>query len=335
MNGGKFFNSTGLDSNDNTQFSDFSSANQGDFVSASTQNGNQMQNSSIDPVIMSTSNMIKQQIMDSPMEQNVPMFSNVNMQTQGNPSGFTGMPSNNPGFNNVQLNNNPMQQDLPKMNDFSQSVPDMMLSNNNVQVEQPVIQLNSNSNGNSNVGVDFQMEEQPTIMMDSDVSAMEHSQQGVNPVFMPEEKKVSLQKNIKMDIKLKINFKKILIICGASLALVVLFLSLFGYKSVTCTGSEVLYGTNVDVNVKANFWLGKINKITTIKVSDLSPLNKNDQDKLINLYKEKELSSEEKIDIKDLKITSTIIIRPKNSEEANMSKVEFVESYEKLNFICK
>lgn len=175
---------------------------------------------------------------------------------------------------------------------------------------------------------------QQTIMMNSDTPSFNNSLNGISPLE-PMPTAVDTGKNIKMKSKLNLDFKKILIIGVVLLVAIMVVLSLLCYKNVTCTGNEEVYGAKVEVVVKSYFWFGKINKIVTTKTVDLSPLNENDREYIVGLYKDKEDNSSEKIEVKDDKIVITVTVKPGDSDEANITADELIESYEKYNFTCK
>lgn len=236
----------------------------------------------------------------------------VNFPTGAN-QGPIGAQPNPMSMGNPMMNNNPMN---------NQQMNNMQPSQNPMSMSNPMASSTPMNQNNQ------------TIMMNSDTPTFNNSLNGISPLE-PMPKAVDTGKNIKMKSKLKLDFKKILIICVVCLVAVMVVLSLLCYKTVTCTGSEEVYGAKVEAVVKSYFWFGKINKMVTTKTVDLSKLNENDKEYIKDLYKDKEDSSSEKIEIKEDKIVITVTTKPNDSEEASITADELIESYEKYNFTCK
>jgi hypothetical protein len=213
-------------------------------------------------------------------------------------------------------------------NTSSNSMNNNMNQMGNVQGNnpmQPLPMMNTINQTNNN---------QQTIMMSSnDGPTFNNSLNGISPLN-PQINAQNDAQELKMKSKLKIDFKKILVIIVVLLLVIAGVLCLVFSKKVTCSSVDQVQGIDVTTTVTANFWFGKINKIKTIRTVDLSNLDENEKENKIKEYKEN-VSKEAIVDVSKDKIKITTINKPTKNDDTNVSHEEFKEAYEGISFTCK
>ncbi len=185
--------------------------------------------------------------------------------------------------------------------------------------------MNEGNNQNNN--------QQQMIMMSSnnDGPSFNNSLNGISPLNTSGLDNKMSNTNIEMKPKLKLDVKKLFIIGIVVLLVIGFVLWLFCYDSVTCTKEDKFQGVPVITKTKADFWFGKMNKITAEVIFDISVLSGKNKEKFVEEYKNLEEAGTS-VDIND----DTIVLKRVNRPgDVQGGADEFKKENKGDGFVCK
>ena len=267
-----------------------------------------------------------QGMMNNNMGMNQQPMMNNNMGMNQQP-----MMNNNMGMNQQPMMNNGMgMNQQPMMNNNMGMNQQPMMNNNMGMNQQPMMNNNMGMNQQPMMNNGMGMNQQP--MMNNNMG-MNQPQNNMGGYHMP----TPSAGGGKINIAALLRDKRIIGIAVGVVAVIFILVFFVFHKTLKCTAEEEIAGVKMEMTQSVEYWFGKPTKLKSRSVVDLSDVDEDQRESMIEYYEE---AAEEADEDQHLKVKvsgdKVIITSSEKIDEDDMDDYDDAkDSAEDAGFTCK